>query len=274
MQASTVLLISRGTMTGGQVIGECLAQHEGIRYLTREDLLASVNGYGAIANRVTTRMAHAVEAYGEFSRLRRPYRILMKRALLEYTNEGPLAYFGYSGHMLLDRATHFVRIRLLAPMEMRVASARERLGYTETEAREYVRRGDEERLRWARLMYGLDIRNPELYDVCLNLERMCPDGVCMMLREIMQQPDFQPTADSIEAVKNEILATRVLAALVLDPRTLELELGVTVEQGTVRLVGPYLPDSESVVVRSIAGSIAGVREVLYEPGYATAFHYV
>lgn len=273
MSAATVLLISRGTMSGGQTIGECLTRHEGIRYLTREDLLAAVNAYGGIATRVTSSMAHAVEAYEEFSRLRRPYRILMKRALLEYANEGPLAYFGHSGHMLLEPVQHFVRVRLLAPMPMRVAAARARLGYGEPEARDYVRRQDEERLHWARLMYGLDLRDPQLYDLCLNLERLSPEGTCTILRQIMQQPDFQPTPGSVAHVQDDLAATRALAALVLDPRTLELELAATVKGGALRLVGPYLSEAEIAAVRAIAGLAPGVRQVVYEPGYATAFQY-
>ena len=91
MGASTVLLISRGTMSGGQMIGGCLAEQEGIRYLTREDLLTAVNRYGDLATRVTARIANAVDAYEQFTELRRPFQILMKRALLEYARAGPLA---------------------------------------------------------------------------------------------------------------------------------------------------------------------------------------
>jgi cytidylate kinase len=273
MTASTVLLISRGTMSGGRAIGECLARHEGIRYLTREDLLASVNRHGDIASRVTSRIARAVEAYDEFSRLRRPYRILMKRALLEYTMQGPLAYFGSSGHMLLDRIPHFVRIRLLAPFAVRIAGTRKRLGYSEEDAREYVRREDAERLHWAQLMYGRDIRAPELYDFCLNLERIPAEGTCLMLRHIMQLPDFQPTPESVSMLEDDLAATRALATLVLDPRTLELEMSATVKSGRLRLVGPYLPENELATVRSVAASAPGVQQVDYEPGYAPAFEY-
>ncbi len=271
MSAATVLLVSRGTMTGGQMIGECLVRHEGIHYITREDLLASVNGYGGIATRVTSSMAHAVDAYEKFSRLRHPYRILMKRALLEYAQQGPLAYFGYSGHMLLERVRHFVRIRLLAPMRMRVAATCERLGYSQEEARDYVKRVDEERLHWARLMYGLDLRDPHLYDLCVNLERLSAEGACDILHHMMARPDFQPTPESIVQVQDELTATQALAALVLDTRTLQLEVSATVKNGVLRLVGPYLSDAEVANVRSIAGSATGIRQVEYEPGYVTAF---
>lgn len=66
------------------MIGECLAKHEGFQCVTREDLLAAVNRYGDIASQIAEQVAKGVETYEEFSELRRPYLILMRRALLEY----------------------------------------------------------------------------------------------------------------------------------------------------------------------------------------------
>jgi len=271
--ATTVLLISRGTMTGGRMIGECLAKHEGFRCVTREDLLAVVNRYGDLATRIAVQIANATEAYEEFSELRRPFLILMRRALLDCACEGPLAYFGYSGHLLLERLPQFVRIRLIAPTELRIARTRELLGYSEVEAREYIRRVDRERAQWARMTYGVDIRDPSLYDLCLNIERLSIPGACDLLRKTMQQVDFQPTPQSIERAGNYYLATQALALLAIDPRTVRLELGADVSDGILRLVGPYLPDADLSLVRSIAASVPGIVGIEYEAGYTPAFRY-
>lgn len=253
------------------MIVECLAKQEGIRCLTREDLLAAVNNYGDLATRVTAEVERAIQTYEQFSELRRPYLIFMKRALLECVRQGRLAYFGYSGHLLLDKVPHFVRIRLIAPMELRIAKTRERLRCSEGEAREYVRKMDQDRLRWARLIYGQDVRDPALYDLCLNIERLSMEGACDMLRRVMHQVDFQPTPESIARVENDYIATEALASLVADSRTLQLELSASMSDGQLRLVGPYLPEADMKTVLSIAGAVPGVRSVEYEPGYASAF---
>lgn len=271
MNSATTLLISRGTMSGGQAIGDCLAEHEGIRCVTREHLLAVVNRYGELATRVTERLEKAAEAYEQFSELRRPYQILMKNALLQCLREEQLAYFGYSGHLLLGRIRHVVRVRLIAPMDLRVARARELLGYGEAEAREYVRRKDLERTRWARWMYGVDIRDPALYDVCFNIERMSPRGTCRLLRDLTRHDDFQPTPESIEQVANDHMATQALAMLVTDARTMQYELGAAFAAGVLRLTGPYLGEGDLCTVQSVAGSVAGIDRIEYEPGYVPAY---
>jgi cytidylate kinase len=266
-----VLLISRGTMSGARMIADCLARCGGVRCVAREDLLATVNSYGDIATRIAAQIARAEQQYQEFSEIRRPYRILMRRALLEHACQGRLAYFGYSGHLLLPRIPHFVRVRLIAPLEMRVARTRQMLGYSEADARDYIRRVDQERTHWARMMYGLDIRDPAEYDICLNVERLSHAGACTLLSQLLEEGDFQPTEGSVAQVENLYLATQALAALVTDPATLRFEVTASASGGALRLVGPHISDSERRQVLEVAGAVPGVREVTYEPGYAPAF---
>lgn len=270
-QVSTALLISRGTMSGAAKIAGCLSQVCGVRCVTREDLLDAVNSYGGLATRIAAQIVRADREYQQFSDLRRPYQIFMRRALLQYARRGRLAYFGYSGHLLLPRIAHFVRVRLIAPLEMRVARTCETLGQTEGEARDYIHRVDGERAQWTRMMYGVDLRDPAEYDLCVNLERWSLPGACELLSRTIAQEDFQPTPESVTQMENECLSTEVLAALAANPDTHPWEIGATASAGSVSLVGQFLSDDQVRTVRAIAGSVPGVLEVAYEPGYALAF---
>ncbi len=260
-------------MSGAALIAECLSRRSGVRCVTREHLASAINSYGGLATRIAEQIRRADHAYDQFSHIRRPYLILMRRALLEYARAGGLAYFGYSGHLLVPRIPHFARIRLIAPLEVRVARTRQSLGYSEEQAREYIRDLDAERAHWARLMYGIDIRQPSGYDFCVNLERLTLPGACDLLVNIREQPEFQPTPASVAQVESEYLATQVLAALALDPETLSIELAATAADGAVRLVGPYLPGAALEQALSVARAVPGVRQVEYEPGYTPAFSY-
>jgi cytidylate kinase len=267
----TVVLISRGSMSGGETIAACLSRTGAFTCITRENLVSAVNEYGQLAARLTEEIASAARDYDRFTQLRRPYRIFMKRALLEYARQGDLAYFGYSGHLLLDRARHLVRVRLTAPLEVRVRLTMERLECCEEEARAYIRRADEERTRWARFMYGTDIRDPGHYDVCLNMERFSPGGVCRLLQDLVGHEELQPSRESLQQVENSRVATEVLVALLLRPETYPLEIGATFQAGTAFLEGPYLDADDQDRVERVARSVPEVRDVRYEPGYAPSF---
>lgn len=269
----SVLLISRGSMSGGQIIAQCLSHTAGYKCVSREDLLASVNRHGEIASRVTASIGKAAHEYGSFSELRRPYKILMRLALLEYARQGNLAYFGYTGHLLVEGISHFVRVRLLAPLELRICTTRERLHCSDEEARDYIREVDEERLHWARFMYGKDLRDPMLYDLCINVDRVSFSTACTLLMRSVAESEFQPTTESLAEVEKLYLEAQVEAALVLDPRTYCYELGATLRDDRIVLEGPYLDDPERSGVIEVASTVPGVTAVDYQPGYATSLRF-
>lgn len=265
-----LLLISRGSFSGGQLISQCLSRTAGMRCLTREDLIAAVNTHGELANRIVASMQRAASDYERFSALRRPYKILMQQALLSYVRQGDVAYFGYSGHLLLTGISHAVRVRVIAPVHLRIELLMKREQVTEEEARERIRQVDEERSRWTRFMYGKNLREPELFDLCINLERVSFPTACCMLVHIVQQSEFQPTAESLAAVENRYLAACVLAALLDNPKTFELELAATAEGSCVTLEGPYLEPSVRSALLDTVNALPAVKEVHYKEGYAPA----
>ncbi len=267
----SVVLISRGTMTGVARLVERLKSRTGVRCVSREDLARRVDRHGKLARDVVERLSKATQEYEEFCDLRRAYVILMREALLEFAVHDDLVYHGYSGHLLLPPIDHFIRVRITAPLEMRVKMTRERRGCSAEEAGEFVRQDDEDRVRWARFMYGQDIRDPQLYDACINLGRLTLDTACNLISELLEDADCQPTPASARAVDELLLASRVESALAADPRTSTVEASAKAGAGRVVLTGPYLVDAQLDTVVEIARGVAGVREVEYEYGYTPSF---
>lgn len=266
-----VLLISRGSFSGGQVISQCLSRMAGIRCLTREDLLAAVNAHRELANKVMASLPSAARDYAQFSALRRPYKILMRLALLEQVRAGNMAYFGYTGHLLLKGIEHVVRVRLIAPVELRIKLMMSRETCSEQEALERIHEYDAERNRWSLFVYGKSLCDPALYDVHINLERFSFPAACCLLQHLAHEREFEATPESLAEVENQYLATRVLAALLDDERTFGLEFGARAQDGQIVLEGPYLEEDDRSLVTGIAGSLPGVTQVRYSEGYAPTF---
>jgi cytidylate kinase len=264
-----VIFISRGTMSGAHLVVDCLHERTGVRCISREDLEKIVNRQGKLATRVLEKLAKATSAYDQFSELRWPYMVLMREALLEEIRADNVVYHGYSGHLLLPILRHFVRVRIEAPFDLRVKMTMKRLGCDETSARDYIIEADDHRIRWARFMYGQDIRNTLLYDLHLNQERVTIETACGILEHIMAAEDFQASAESQGEVERLYLAVRVEVALVTDPRTQAFEISAAGQNDGIRLTGPYLEDSQLATVKEIALAVAGVEKVQYSPGYAS-----
>ncbi len=266
-----VVLISRGTMSGGQALARRLAERLSYRYLRREDLIRAVDSCGDHARKVRESLDRATKAYQQFSDLRRPFLILMRSALLGFIRDGNVVYDGYASHLLLVGVPGCMHVRVIAPMAQRVQSAMSRLGLGEAEAKEAVQREDEERVRWARFMYGRDLRDVSLYDACLSLDRLSVEAACSMIAASLAFDVFQPTPESARALEDLELATRVEAALVCDTRTFGYEIGAKAQGGRVHLEGPYVEDHEHELILEVARTVVGVTEVEYEPGCAGPF---
>jgi cytidylate kinase len=266
-----VIFISRGTMSGVHLFLDYLHSRTGIRCISREDLENDVNKHGEIAVRVLEKLANAHSAYDQFSELRWPYMVLMRKALLEEIRDDNVVYHGYSSHLLLPAFRHFVRIRIEAPLEMRVTMTMRRLSCNEEKAREYITNADEHRVKWARFMYAHDIRNTMLYDLILNLDRVTLKAACGILECIMAEKDFQVTPESRAEVERLYLATKIEESLVTDPRTAALEIRAEVQNDGIRLIGPYIEDSELTMIIKIVQTVSDTSNVQYNPGYASRF---
>jgi len=258
-------------MSGGEALAHCLAERLSLRYLCREHLIEVIDAQCAHAKKVRASLDRATRAYEQFGQLRRPYIVLMRRALLGFIREGNVVYAGYASHLLVPTVPCCLRVRINAPMSLRIRNAIQRLGLPEEEAREAVLREDEQRVRWGRFMYGRDIRDPNLYDVCFLLDRMSLDSICTMVAAGLKGKDFQPTPEAAKTLEDLFLAASVEAALVSDARTLSWEIGARSRDGNVLLEGPFLEERPLADVLEVGRGVAGVRRVDYQPGCVSAF---
>jgi cytidylate kinase len=266
-----VIFISRGTMSGVHLLVDWLHSKTGIRCISREDLVKDVNKHGEIAARVLEKLAVAASAYDQFSELRWPFMVLMRKALLEEIRNDYVVYHGYSGHLLLPHLRHLVRIRIEAPLEMRLTMTMQRLACDEEKAREHIIDADSQRVKWARFMYAQDIRDTMLYDLIINLGRVTLKAASGILECIMAEEDFQASSESLAEVERLSLATKIEESLVTDPRTATLEIRAEVQSDGIRLIGPYIEDDERETVMKIVQAVSGSMNIRYTPGYALKF---
>lgn len=266
-----VIFISRGTMSGVRLLVDYLHSKTGIRCISHENLVKDVNKHGEIAARVLEKLAVAASAYDQFSELRWPYMVLMRKAMLKEIRNDNVVYHGYSGHLLLPPLRHLVRVRIEAPMKMRLTMTMQHLSCDEKKAREYIVNVDSQRVKWARFMYAQDIRDTMLYDLIVNLGHVSLKAACGIFESIMAEEDFQASKESLSEVERLYLATKIEESLVTDPRTATLEIRADVQSDGISLVGPYIEDSELTTIIKIVQTVSGTQRIRYSPGYASKF---
>jgi len=106
----------------------------------------------------------------------------LSQVVLTLARHGKGVIVGRGAHFLLDRATT-LRVRVIAPLEVRVARIVTRDGLSEADARAKVLRIDGERVAFNRQHYNADIGDPDNYDLVVNAGTLGVEGAAAQTAE-------------------------------------------------------------------------------------------
>jgi cytidylate kinase len=198
-----IITISRGSMSGGKALAECLAEFLGYRCVARQVVRDAAESLGASPETFSDEFEAIPGLWARLTAERAIYALAIQTALAEICAEGDLIYHGLAGQLLLRDVPCLLRLRLIAPLEMRVEAltrAHHRMDHRSAE--ELIHSLDRDRARWVKLLWGVDVEDPLLYDFTINLESISLDTACAIVAEMAAQPEYQIT----EEVKMELEA--------------------------------------------------------------------
>ena len=169
---------------------------------------------------------------------------------------------GWGAVHLLSDIPHVIRVRVCAPMETRVKRMMDRLK-TEDRAKveNEIHMSEEAHTAITKRHFGVNWRDPELYDVVLCTERMSVDECVQEIEGMLGKKSFQETAESVRKAENLALEWSVRSALRRDERTADASLTVECDGGAVRLMGVVETPAEAATAADVARGVEGVRSV-------------
>jgi cytidylate kinase len=259
----SIITISRGTFSGGSEVAACLHAHLGYSLVSREIIAEAAATYGVSEARLSEALEKSPRLLDRFLHDRRQYLAFIRVALCERAALDNMVYHGHAGHLLLRGIRHVLRVRLIAPIEFRIAQLQKRKGLDRREAVRYIERVDTERARWTEFLYGTNWQDPSLYDVVVNLEHADLEGACQAIIALSSRPCFQADDTSRQAMADLLLASRITAALAAAPQTAYAEVEVRAKDGQVEIEGKIADPALANAVIARARDIEGVRNVRY-----------
>jgi len=193
-----IITISRGSLSGGRALAQCLSARLGYPNVGREVLQEAAETLGASEEAFRGKFETTPGLWGRLTRAREKYVLAVQTALAEWCTRGDLVYHGLSGHHLLKGLPAILRVRLIAPLERRVQALLEsHPQMTATQAADFIRDVDQDRARWVKVMYGADVNDPALYDIIISLETHTIESACEVVVAAAGTSRFQIT-DEVE----------------------------------------------------------------------------
>ena len=181
---------------------------------------------------------------------------------------------GWGAAHLLKSIPHVIRVRVCAPLETRIARMMERLATDNRDTVESeIQLSEEAHGAITKRHFGVNWRDPELYDVVLCTERLSVDECVDEVESMMKKKCFQETPESVRLAHDLSLEWSVRSGLRRDPRTAGTSITVECADGVVSLAGMVETEAESNVAAELAEAtegVAGVRNQLKASDSATS----
>jgi cytidylate kinase len=199
-----IITISRGSYTWGKEVAEKVAARLGYRCLAREVVLEASKQFNVPEVKLIRAIHDAPSILERIGSEKEQYVNYIRLALLQQFQKDNVVYHGLAGHFFAQGISHALKVRIISDFEDRVRHEMEREKITHEEAARILREDDEQRRKWSQFLYGLDTRDPELYDLIINIKQLTSDDAVEIICHAAGLARFQKTTQSQQRIDEMI----------------------------------------------------------------------
>jgi cytidylate kinase len=257
-----IITISRGTFSGGQILAEGIARKLGYHCLSRELLVETAKQYGISEAKLSTAISEAPGVIERLHSERKKYLSCLRAMLIREVKDENVVYHGHAGHLLLNGVPNILRVRVIANIERRVKALTEHSNLSREKALQFIKRVDEERVRWTRFLYHVDWRDPSLYDMILNLDHITDSDACDIVCHTAGMRQYQSTTQSRKLLDDLLLSSH-LEAIIANTASISggKEVEIKADGGIVTIEGTVGSLVDADKVRILTVKTPGVKQI-------------
>jgi cytidylate kinase len=260
----TIVAISREMGSGGYEIGAAVAKALNFEYVNRQILLEAAHAHGVPEAALVDVVERRPSLWERFDAERRRYLSFLEAAYYAFAERGNLVTASRSGPFFVREVQHALKVRIMAPVEVRVRRVMVQDHLDQKAATAKVRAYDREMSGRIDYLFGVDWARPENYDLVLNTQDDAWEFYTDLLVAAARHPRYRPTPESLQKVRDLSLAAKVRAAIATDPVTQRLNVEVAAQAGSVVLTGIVFSPSVLDAAADVAKRVPGVLRVSCE----------
>jgi cytidylate kinase len=204
----SVITISRGSYSRGKQIAENLAERLGYECISRDILLETSDHFNIPEVKLIRAIHDAPSVLDRFSYGKQRYINYIREQFLSHIQHDNVVYHGLAGHFFVQGIANIMKVRIIANIEDRVKEEMKREKISESAARQTLVKDDEERRKWSMNLYGIDTKDPELYDIVLHIDNIRINDTVDILSDLAKRPCFQSTPESKQTLKDAYLGAK------------------------------------------------------------------
>ncbi|WP_020676661.1 cytidylate kinase family protein [Geopsychrobacter electrodiphilus] len=269
-----IITISREMGSGGIPIAQKAAQKLGYRLIDGETIEKIAPQYG-LTREVLSQIDEKPPAF--IAHLDRQIELGMNRIqliVLEQALEGNVIIYGRGGQDLLKGADNVLRVRVIAPFDLRVERWAEREWIDPDLAYSLVRKSDQQRAGFIKYYHDRNWEDPLHYDLTINTAKISEEtAVRQIMSGVKDENLLQLKSQSKQRLHDLIIQKKIQIARLADERIEDLTFQITVNKGHVIMEGHVYSETEKLAAIDGAKATPGVTKVtanLRVVGYRSA----
>jgi cytidylate kinase len=255
-----IITISRGSYSKGREVAEKVAAKLGYGCMGRDVIIDASREFNVPEIKLIRAIHDAPSILERFGYGKERYIAYIQSAILKNLKQDNMVYHGLAGHFFLKGVSHVLKVRIIANIEVRMKNEMEREGISEEEALNILKKDDEQREKWSKYLYGINTRDPSLYDLVIHINRIDANDAVDIICHTVSLDRFKTTPESQRNINNLALAAEVKAALI----DLKPDIKVSSSDGTVFVMTKARESDERHLIKDmerIVKDIPGVEDL-------------
>ncbi|MEA3280008.1 MAG: cytidylate kinase-like family protein [Thermodesulfobacteriota bacterium] len=260
----SIITITAGTYSNGRQIAKSVAKRLKYEYADSEIILPLVSKeFGVSESKLVRTLKDIHSSIGMFSQAKQQHIIYIDTMFTEYMLKNDIVYYGAIGLPFIQEISHVFKVQIIAALEDRIKNKVKLDGESQQKARKTVIKEDNQQKKWAAAVYDIDLTDPNLYDLVINIGHIQDDDVENALQTIVstvKHKKFQPMTYSLRCVKNVAMSCRVRATLA----DIDSKMQVKSDKGTVYIYTKAIKkkaQDKGLEMKQKAMRIEGVKHV-------------
>ncbi|MBF0550137.1 MAG: response regulator [Deltaproteobacteria bacterium] len=257
----SIISIFSGTYCQADQVAQKVAETFGYKLIDDATLVADAAGRFHISESKLWRTINGkVSVFNKFTHERERCAADLKVVLADLLKTDGLVLHGFLTHFIPREISHVLKVCLIAETPFRVAKAVADKGITEAEAQKLVHKDNEAAYAWTDYLGHKVPWDADLYDILLPMDKLEVSGAVDLIVANAKKKVLQPTAQSLTAVDDFLLAAHVGVALA----QVGHEVGVTAKDSHITLTidkHVLLLSRLEDELKKIASGLSGVKSV-------------
>ena len=258
-----IITLSRELGSLGTKIADMLSSNLGYSKLDKDSLEVLLKELGMTEKQFEQDDEKQPGFWEQFTLQKVRYLDFMKAAMYRFAGTRDCIIIGRGAHIIFRGVPGTLRLRIIAPHEVRVARLRERLGIDEQHALQVIRQSDHDRAGYHKYFFNVIWDSSAEYDLVVNTAGISPAETCDAVSALLRSPAYVGSGDLSRIVLLDLrVAQDVIIAILYRERILVLSLEVVCDKGVVTLDGTVRSQAALEQCVRIAGTVEGVARVV------------